>query len=434
MPKSTDQERQGLTASIPVPAHANVWRKILAFTGPGFLVAVGYMDPGNWATDIAGGAQFGYTLLSVILISNFLAILLQYLSLKLGIVTGRDLAQACRDRFSRPVAVFLWVICEIAITACDLAEVIGSAIALNLLFKIPLIIGVVITALDVLLVLFLQHKGFRVLEAIVIALIATLGLCYAYELALAHPAWGEMAAHLWPQPQILSDKGMLYVALGILGATVMPHNLYLHSSLAQTRAFERNDQGKAMAIRFAGFDSAFALMGAFFINAAILILAAAAFHWSGHKDVADISVAYQLLTPLLGTSMASVLFAVALLASGQNSTLTGTLAGQIVMEGFLNIRLRPWVRRLLTRCMAIIPAIITVAIAGEKGVARLLILSQVLLSLQLGFAVVPLVMFTSDARQMGRFVNSALLKILSWFVAGVIILLNMYLLVQSVFV
>jgi manganese transport protein len=420
-------------ASVAVPAGASVWRKILAFTGPGFMIAVGYMDPGNWATDIAGGAQFGYTLLSVILISNFMAILLQYLSLKLGIVTGRDLAQACRDHYSRPVSIFLWVICELSIAACDLAEVIGSAIALNLLFKIPLIFGVIITAADVLVVLFLQHKGFRTLESIVMVLIATMGLCYAYELALAHPAWGILAANILPRPEIVTNKDMLYIGLGILGATVMPHNLYMHSSLAQTRAYERNDEGRAMAIRYASFDSTFALMGAFFINAAILVLAAATFHGSGHKDVADISVAYQLLTPLLGSSLASVLFAVALLASGQNSTLTGTLAGQIVMEGFLDIRLRPWVRRLITRLMAIIPAIIVTAMMGEKGVANLLILSQVILSVQLGFAVFPLVLFTGDPAKMGRFVNNLRLQIVSWFLAAVIILLNVYLLIQTLF-
>lgn len=419
-------------ASVPVPVNAGIWRKVLAFAGPGFLIAVGYMDPGNWATDIAGGAQFGYTLLSVILISNFMAILLQYLALKLGIVTGRDLAQACRDHYSKPAAVFLWIVCEIAIAACDLAEVIGSAIALNLLFKIPLIIGVVITAFDVLLVLYLQHKGFRFLEIIVIALIAVLAGCYVFELAFSHPAWGSMAINLLPQPQIITNKDMLYIALGIVGATVMPHNLYLHSSLAQTRAFERSNEGKAMALRYASFDSTSALFGAFFINVAILIMAAATFHWSGHQDVADISVAYKLLTPLLGTPLAAVLFAVALLASGQNSTLTGTLAGQIVMEGFLNIRLRPWIRRMITRLVAIIPAVIVVAIAGEKGMANLLILSQVILSAQLGFAVFPLVLFTSDRRKMGRFVNNIGMRITAWFVTALIIVLNVYLLYQSI--
>jgi len=428
----TNPSLREIHSSIPVSPKSSVWRKILAFTGPGFLVAVGYMDPGNWATDIAGGAQFGYTLLSVILISNFMAILLQYLALKLGIATGRDLAQACRDHYSKPVGISLWILAEIAIAACDLAEVIGSAIALNLLFKIPLIIGVIITSLDVLLILLLQNKGFRFLEAIVITLIATMGVCYGCELAFSHPAWGAMASNLFPQTQIVTNKDMLYIALGIVGATVMPHNLYLHSSLAQTRAFERNDRGKAMAVRYAGFDSTFALMGAFFINAAILVLAAATFHWSGHQDVADISVAYKLLTPLLGTPLAALLFAIALLASGQNSTLTGTLAGQIVMEGFLDIRLKPWLRRLITRLIAIVPAIIVVALAGEKGMANLLILSQVVLSVQLGFAVWPLVVFTSDAKKMGIFVNNITMKIIAWFTTAVIIILNAYLLYQSI--
>ena len=420
-------------ASIPVFANASIWRKILAFAGPGFMVAVGYMDPGNWATDLAGGAKYGYALLSVVLISNFMAILLQYLALKLGIVTGRDLAQACRDHYSKPVAIFLWVFCEIAITACDLAEVIGSAIALNLLFRIPLIVGVLITAFDVLLVLFLQHKGFRILECLVITLIATIGGCFAYELAIAHPAWGLMAGNLIPKPELVTNPGMLYIALGILGATVMPHNLYLHSSIAQTRAFERNDQGKAMAIRYASFDSNVALLGAFFINAAILVLAASVFHGTGHKDVADINVAYQLLTPLLGSSLAAFVFAIALLASGQNSTLTGTLAGQIVMEGFLNIRLRPWMRRLITRLLAIVPAVIVIMLYGDKGVGDLLILSQVILSVQLGFAVFPLVLFTSDSKKMGRFVNNFYIRILSWSVTAVIIMLNAYLLFQTIF-
>lgn len=421
-----------VNASIPVFADASMWRKILAFAGPGFLVAVGYMDPGNWATDLAGGAKYGYALLSVILISNFMAILLQYLALKLGIVTGRDLAQACRDHYSKPVAIFLWIVCEIAIAACDLAEVIGSAIALNLLFKIPLMIGVCVTAFDVLLVLFLQHKGFRILECIVITLIATLSGCFIYELALSHPAWGLMAGNLWPKPEVVTNPDMLYVSLGILGATVMPHNLYLHSSIAQTRAFERNDEGRAMAIRYANFDSTFALCIAFFINAAILVLAAAVFHWSGHQDVADINVAYQLLTPLLGTTAAAFVFALALLASGQNSTLTGTLAGQIVMEGFLNIRLRPWMRRLITRLIAIVPAIIVIALYGEKGMGNLLILSQVVLSVQLGFAVFPLVLFTSDPQKMGRFVNCLWLKVLAWSVTAVIIILNAYLLYMAI--
>ncbi|MBF0570901.1 MAG: Nramp family divalent metal transporter [Candidatus Omnitrophica bacterium] len=419
-------------ASIPVFANASVWRKILAFVGPGFMVAVGYVDPGNWATDIAGGAKYGYALLSVILISNFMAILLQYLALKLGIVTGRDLAQACRDHYSKPAAIFLWIMCEIAIAATDLAEVIGSAIALNLLFKIPLVVGVLITAFDVMLFLFLQHKGFRVLEGIVIVLITTMGVCFAYELTLSHPAWGLMMGNLLPKPELVTDPGMLYISMGIIGATVMPHNLYLHSSIAQTRAFERNDQGKAMAIRYANFDSTFALFGAFFVNASILVLAADLFHGTGHQNVADINTAYQLLTPLLGTSSAAIVFAVALLASGQNSTLTGTLAGQIVMEGFLDLRLRPWVRRLMTRLIAIVPAVIIIMLYGSKGMGNLLIFSQVILSIQLGFAVFPLVLFTSDPRKMGRFVNGSWLKAMAWVVTGFIIILNAYLLIVTI--
>jgi len=418
-------------SSIRIPTNANVWRKIFAFAGPGLMVAVGYMDPGNWATDLAGGARFGYTLLSVVLLSNFMAILLQHLSLKLGIVTSRDLAQACRDHFSQPAIVyFLWILCELAICACDLAEVIGSAIALNLLFGIPLVVGVVLTGLDVMIVLFLQHKGFRILECIVAALIFIIGGCFAYELLLSNPSVSSLFNNLLPKPEIIVNPQMLYIAIGILGATVMPHNLYLHSSIVQTRAFERNDTGKAMAIRYATFDSTTALLCAFFINAAILIVSAAAFHGTQHENVADINDAYKLLGPVLGTPLASLLFAVALLASGQNSTLTGTLAGQIVMEGFLNIRLRPWVRRILTRSLAIVPAVIVAALYGEKGVGELLILSQVVLSLQLSFAVVPLVWFTSDRQKMGRFVNPLWLKITAWSVTVIIVVLNLYLLLQ----
>ncbi len=421
-----------VNSTVRVTATASMWRKMLAFAGPGLMVAVGYMDPGNWATDLAGGARFGYTLLSVILISNFMAILLQHLSLKLGIVTSRDLAQACRDHFARPVALFLWVLCEIAIAACDLAEVIGSAIALNLLFGIPLVVGVVLTALDVMIVLFLQNKGFRVLEAIVASLILTIGGCFAYELIVSHPSLPLIFKNLLPKPEIVMNPDMLYIAIGILGATVMPHNLYLHSSIVQTRAFERNDTGKAMAIRYATFDSTAALLCAFFINAAILIVSAAAFHGTVHENVADINDAYKLLSPVLGVPFASLLFAVALLASGQNSTLTGTLAGQIVMEGFLEIRLRPWLRRLITRLVAIVPAVIVAGLYGEKGVGDLLILSQVILSLQLSFAVVPLVWFTSDKQKMGKFVNSALIKIIAWVVTVIIGVLNLYLLFQTV--
>jgi manganese transport protein len=416
---------------VAIPAGAPWWRKMLAFAGPGYLVAVGYMDPGNWATDLAGGSRFGYTLLSVILLSNLMAILLQALALRLGIATGRDLAQACRDHFSRPVNLMLWVLCEIAIAACDLAEVIGSAIALNLLFGIPLLWGVCITAVDVLLILLLQHRGFRWLEAFVIALVATIGVCFAIELLLAQPVIGEVVRGLVPTPEIVFDPAKLYIAIGILGATVMPHNLYLHSSIVQTRNFGHSEAGKREAIKYATIDSTLALFFAFFINAAILILAAATFHTTGNQGVADIGDAHQLLTPLLGTTLASVLFAVALLASGQNSTITGTLAGQIVMEGFLNIRLPAWLRRLITRLIAIIPAVIVTAVAGERGTGQLLILSQVILSMQLSFAVVPLVMFTSEKSKMGAFVNPRWVQVLAWFVAALIGSLNAWLLVET---
>jgi manganese transport protein len=389
------------------------------------------MDPGNWATDLAGGSRFGYTLLSVILLSNLMAILLQALALRLGIATGRDLAQACRDHFSRPVNLMLWVLCEIAIAACDLAEVIGSAIALNLLFGIPLLWGVCITAVDVLLILLLQHRGFRWLEAFVITLVATIGVCFAIELVLAQPVIGEVVRGLVPTPEIVFDPAKLYIAIGILGATVMPHNLYLHSSIVQTRNFGNSEAGKREAIKYATIDSTLALFFAFFINAAILILAAATFHTTGNQGVADIGDAHQLLTPLLGTTLASVLFAVALLASGQNSTITGTLAGQIVMEGFLNIRLPAWLRRLITRLIAIIPAVIVTAVAGERGTGQLLILSQVILSMQLSFAVVPLVMFTSEKAKMGVFVNPRWVQILAWFVAALIGSLNAWLLIET---
>ncbi|MCB9757782.1 MAG: Nramp family divalent metal transporter [Candidatus Omnitrophica bacterium] len=419
-------------SSIHVSPKAVWWRKILAFAGPGLMVAVGYMDPGNWATDLAGGAKFGYTLLSVVLISNLMAILLQHLSLKLGIVTGRDLAQACRDHYSKPVVYFLWILCELAIAACDLAEVIGSAIALNLLFGIPILFGVLLTAADVMIVLLLQNKGFRILEAIVGGLIFMIGGCFAYELAASQPDIGPMLNGLFPRSEIIFNPEMLYIAIGILGATVMPHNLYLHSSIVQTRAFERNDKGKKMAIKYATIDSTGALFFAFFINAAILIVSAAAFHGTEHQNVADINDAYKLLSPVLGIPLASTVFAIALLASGQNSTLTGTLAGQIVMEGFLDIRLRPWIRRLLTRMIAIIPAVLVTLFYGEKGVGDLLIFSQVILSLQLSFAVIPLVMFTSDKIKMGSFVNSQALIILAWIVSGIILILNLYLLFQTI--
>lgn len=418
-------------ASVNITSKIGFWRKMLAFSGPGYMVAVGYMDPGNWATDIAGGSKFNYTLLSVIMISNLMAILLQSLCLRLGIVTGRDLAQACRDHFSPPVAFVLWILCEIAIAACDLAEVIGSAIALNLLFGIPLIWGVLLTAFDVMLLLLLQTKGFRWLEAVVIVMMTTIGICFFAEILFAQPEIAEVVKGFIPSPQIVTNPEMLYIAIGILGATVMPHNLYLHSSIVQTRNYERTPAGKREAIKFATIDSTFALMLALFVNGAILVVAAATFYRSGNNEVAEIHEAYQLLTPLLGVTGASTLFAVALLASGQNSTLTGTLAGQIVMEGFLNIRIRPWLRRLITRLIAIIPAIIVTVIYGESGTAQLLILSQVILSMQLSFAVFPLVMFTSDKVKMGEFVNSTLVKIIAWSIAVLIATLNIWLLWQT---
>ena len=412
--------------TIPV-GEGGWWRKAMAFAGPGYLVAVGYMDPGNWATDLAGGSQFGYTLLSVILLSNLMAILLQGLAAKLGIVSGRDLAQACRDHYSRPVSLALWVICELAIAACDLAEVIGSAIALQLLFGIPLPWGIAITALDVLIVLYLQNKGFRLLEALVVALIVTIAACFLFEIVISRPDLRALFAGFVPKASILADRDQLYIAIGILGATVMPHNLYLHSSIVQTRRYEENPAGKRIAVKYAFIDSTIALSFALFINAAILVVAAATFHQTGHTGVAEIQDAYQLLSPLLGVSGASAVFALALLASGQNSTLTGTLAGQIVMEGFLNIRLRPWLRRLITRAIAIVPAAVTAILFGASGTAKLLILSQVVLSLQLSFAVFPLVRFTSEKAKMGEFVNPMWLKALAYAVAIVIAALNVWL-------
>ena len=417
--------------SIVVPTTASFWRKLIAFSGPGFLVAVGYMDPGNWATDLAGGARFGYSLLAMIMISNLMAILLQHLCIKLGVATGRDLAQACRDHYSLPTVWSLWILCEIAIAACDLAEVVGSAIALQLLFGIPLVWGCLITASDVLLVLYLQTKGFRYIEAIVIALIATIGSCFAAELIFSKPSMTGVLLGFIPGPHIVANQGMLYVSIGILGATVMPHNLYLHSSIVQTRKFEQTPEGRREAIKFATIDSSVALMFALFINAAILILSAAVFHWSGHQEVAEIQDAYKLLSPLLGVGVASILFAVALLASGQNSTLTGTLAGQIVMEGFLNLRITPWLRRLITRAIAIVPAVLVIGIAGEGKTTKLLIISQVVLSMQLGFAVWPLMRFTDEKTKMGEFANRLWVKILGWTTAGIIILLNVKLLLDT---
>jgi len=417
--------------TIGVPAGASFWKKMAAFSGPGYIVAVGYMDPGNWATDLQGGAQYGFLLLSVILISNFMAILLQHLCIKLGVATGRDLAQACRDHYPMPVVWFLWILCEIAIAACDLAEVVGSAIGLQLLFGIPLIWGCLIMCADVLVVLYLQNKGFRYIEALVVTLIATIGVCFAAELFWVKPSLTGVMLGFVPGTAIIKDPQMLYVAIGILGATVMPHNLYLHSSIVQTRKFERTPEGKREAIKFASIDSATALMFALFINAAILILAAAAFHWSGHADVAQIQDAYKLLSPILGVGVASIIFASALLASGQNSTLTGTLAGQIVMEGFLNIRLTPWLRRLLTRGLAVIPAVAIMGYYGEGKATELLVGSQVVLSMQLGFAIWPLLRFTNNKTKMGEFTNALWLKSIGWLTVTLIIVLNIWLIFSS---
>jgi manganese transport protein len=417
--------------SIEVPENAGFWRKLFAYAGPGYMVAVVSMDPGNWDTDIAGASRYGYTLLSVILISNLMAILLQALAVRLGIAGGRDLAQACRDSYSKPTTIGLWILCEIAIAACDLAEVIGAAIALNLLFGLPLIWGVTLTALDVLIVLFLQHRGFRYVEALVVALIVAIAGSFAIQIWLAAPNLSEVATGFVPRPEILSNPDMLYIAIGILGATVMPHNLYLHSSIVQTRRYVDTLTSKAEAIRFATIDSSVALMSALFINAAILVVSAAVFHGTEYEFVADIGDAHKLLSPLLGTTAAGVLFAVALLCSGQNATLTGTLAGQIVMEGFVNIRLRPWLRRLITRLVAIVPAVIVTSLYGERGTGALLVLSQVVLSLQLPFAVFPLVRFTSDRHKMGALVAPRWVQFLAWTVAVIIAALNVYLLYQT---
>lgn len=420
-------------SSINIPQNAGFWRKLLAFTGPGLMVAVGYMDPGNWATDIAGGSQFGYTLLSVILISNLFAMVLQHLAIKLGVATGRDLAQACRDHFSPTTNFILWILCEIAIAAMDLAEVIGSAIAINLLFGIPLTWGIVITVIDVLVILMLQAKGFRWLESIVAGFMFVILICFTYEIIISKPELFAVLDGLIPQKEIVTNPSMLYIAIGILGATVMPHNLYLHSSLVQTRNYKRTISGKKEAIKFATIDSTLALLIAFFINAAILIVAAATFHTTGNHDVADLFKAHEMLAPILGTSMASIVFAIALLASGQNSTLTGTLAGQIVMEGFLNIRLKPWLRRLITRLIAVVPALIVAILFGEKGTTKLLVFSQVILSLQLSFAVIPLIMFTNSKLKMGTFVNKPFLKVTVAIIAFIILNLNLYLLYTEIF-
>jgi manganese transport protein len=416
--------------TIKIPEKGSFWRKLFAFAGPGYLVAVGYMDPGNWATDIAGGSAFGYTLLSVVLISNFMAILLQALSVRLGIATGLDLAQACRRNYPKPVSFVLWMLCEIAICACDLAEIIGTAIALQLLFGIPLLPGICLTALDTLVILFLQSRGFRYLEAFIMALLIVIAGCFGVEMALSQPEIGAVLRGYIPSAEVVTNPAMLYIAIGILGATVMPHNLYLHSAIVKTRNYGEDDTSRREAIKFATIDSTMALMLALLINSAILIMAAATFHTAGMNGVAEIQQAHQLLTPMLGTALASTLFALALLASGQNSTITATLAGQVVMEGFLELRLQPWARRLLTRMIAIVPAIIVCALYGTEGTAKLLILSQVVLSLQLPFAVIPLVQFTANKKLMGGFVTSRFITVLAWIVAAVIVSLNLKLLFE----
>lgn len=419
-------------ATIPVPKSGSWLRHLLAFSGPGYLVSVGYMDPGNWATDIAGGSKFGYTLLAVIMISNLMAILLQALSARLGIATGRDLAQACRDAYPKPVGYLLWFACELAIIACDLAEVIGTAIALKLLFGIPLLAGALIAALDAFLLLFLMNKGFRFLEAFIIALLIVIAGCFIVQIALAAPPIAAVLGGFIPSSEIVTNPEMLYIAIGIIGATVMPHNLYLHSSIVQTRNFEKTEAGRRYAIRWATTDSTIALMLALFVNAAILIVAASVFHAGGKTDVAEIQDAYALLSPLLGVGIASILFAVALLASGLNSTVTATLAGQIVMEGFLRIRLPHWARRLLTRAIAIVPVVVVTAFYGERGTGQLLIFSQVILSMQLPFAVIPLVLFVSDRKKMGVFAISKAVAALAWIVASIIVILNVKLLWDTI--
>ncbi len=404
------------------------FRRFLAFIGPGYLVAVGYMDPGNWATSLAGGAAFGYTLLFVALLSNIMAILLQSLCARLGVASGRDLAQACRDAFPKWMSVPLWLLAEMAIIATDLAEVIGTAIGLNLLFGIPLEIGIFITAADVFLILWLQNKGFRWIEALIISLMALIAACFVVLIAQADPVWGEVIAGYAPSREIIGNPTMLYLALGIIGATVMPHNLYLHSGIVQTRAFGLDMASKREALRLATWDSTIALMFALTINSAILILAAATFYTVGQNDVAEIDKAHMLLEPLLGSSLAPILFGVALLCAGLNSTVTATMAGQIVMEGFINLRIAPWARRLITRTLAIAPAILVILIYGTEGVGQLLILSQVVLSFQLPFAIVPLVMFTASRAKMGELVAPRWLTGLCWLIAAIIIVLNVNLL------
>ncbi|HHW36518.1 MAG TPA: Nramp family divalent metal transporter [Bacillales bacterium] len=424
--QSSNVSLEEINNTISIPNKGGFWRKLFAFVGPGSLVAVGYVDPGNWATSIAGGARFGYSLLIVILLSNLIAMLLQALSSKLGIVTGRDLAQATRDATGKKTSFFLWILSELAIIATDLAEVIGSAIALNLLFGIPLLLGIAITTLDVLLLLYLQKKSFRIIESVVIVLMVTIFIVFAFEVIVSKPEITALFGGFVPKPEIVTNPHMLFISLGILGATVMPHNLYLHSSIVQTRQYKRTIEGKREAIKFSLIDSTFSLSVAFVINSAILILGAAAFYGT-NLDVSEIEAAYELLSPTLGVGIASTLFAVALLASGQNATITGTISGQIVMEGFINLRISPWLRRLITRLLAVIPAFIVTWVAGSKGTGELLLWSQVVLSLALPFAVIPLVLFTSDKKKMGEFANKLSVKIIAWVCTGVIVLLNLFL-------
>jgi len=413
--------------TVIIPDKGSFFRKLLAFSGPGYLVAVGYMDPGNWATDLAGGSKFGFALLSVILLSSIFAIVLQHLAAKLGIATGKDLAQLCRETFPKGINIVLWLMAEIMIIACDLAEVIGTAIALGLLFNIPLPIGVMITGLDVFILLLLQKKGFRYLEALVVTLLFTITACFAVEMAISHPAIAPLLQGFIPTRELFTNQEMLFIAVGILGATVMPHNLYLHSAVVQTRAHATTQKGKKEAVKFATIDSTIALSIAFFVNASILILAATTFYVTGYGEVTEIDQAYQLLAPILGAGLASTLFAVALLAAGQNSTITATLAGQIILEGFMHLRMKPWVRRIITRALAIVPAVIIAVAFGGSGLARLLILSQVVLSIQLPFAVFPLVYLTSSKKRMGVFANPLWMTIIAVTIAGVITILNVWL-------
>lgn len=419
--------------SVPVPQGAGFVRKAFAFMGPGFLVSVGYMDPGNWATSIAAGAKFGYALLWVALLSNFMAIILQHLAGRLAVASGRDLAQACRDAYGRPTAAVLWVFAETAIVATDLAEVVGTAIGLNLLFNIPLELGVIITALDVFIVLLLQRLGFRKVEAFVLALLAVIFSCFLFQMLLAKPEWSAVIAGFAPTTDLLHTPGMLYLALGIIGATVMPHNLYLHSGIVQTRKLGKTPEEKRLALAYVTFDSTFALMLALLVNAALLILAAATFNKAGQTSVVEIGDAQRMLAPLLGSLLAPKLFAVALLACGLNSAVTATMAGQIVMEGFINFRMAPWARRLVTRSIAILPAVMVTLYYGSNGTAFLLVLSQVVLAFQLPFAIIPMVQFTASKSKMGKLTSPLWLTLTASLIATLIIILNVKL-IWDVFV